>query len=209
MTVAPAAACRFSLPPPVNISGGRVRRRVAARRGRSSPLSYPSCAQKGADMVPITRAPSSPHRLLALPAVLAITVAIVGCGDQARHMEKASRQAATVTFRERGADKDKDKDKDKDTGSHNTESYARITENAFARADRTPLSTFSIDVDTASYSNVRRFLMQERRLPPVDAVRVEELVNYFPYSYLPPKADHPVAFTLELGECPWNGKHHL
>jgi Ca-activated chloride channel family protein len=62
-------------------------------------------------------------------------------------------------------------------------------------------------VDTASYSNVRRFLLEEKSLPPADAVRVEELVNYFPYTYAPPKGDAPVGFTLELGQCPWNAKH--
>src|SRR5262249_45347516 len=152
-----------------------------------------------------SRAPSSPHRLprrhpgwlLALPVALAI-LALVGCGDSARH--NAGRQALEMSSRARGGDKDSAKDKD----GHNTESYARIVENPFVRASATPLSTFSVDVDTASYSNVRRFLLQERSLPPVDAVRIEELINYFPYSYLPPKADHPVAFTLELGECPWN-----
>src|SRR5262249_2013113 len=96
-----------------------------------------------------------------------------------------------------------------DSKEHSTEAYARIVETPFLRADSNPRSTFSIDVDTASYSNVRRFLVQERRLPPADAVRVEELINYFPYDYLPAKADHPVAFTLELGACPWNSKHHL
>jgi Ca-activated chloride channel family protein len=110
---------------------------------------------------------------------------------------------------------DKDKDKAKRSGRMHFkskeagESYSPIVENAFRRVAEQPLSTFSIDVDTASYSNVRRFLLQERRLPPPDAVRIEELINYFPYAYLPAKADHPVAFTLELGECPWNARHQL
>jgi Ca-activated chloride channel family protein len=92
---------------------------------------------------------------------------------------------------------------------HNTEAYDHIVENAFLAADRNPLSTFSIDVDTASYSNVRRFLLAENRLPPPDAVRLEELINYFPYAYPAPKGEHPVAFTLDIAGCPWNAKHHL
>jgi Ca-activated chloride channel family protein len=91
----------------------------------------------------------------------------------------------------------------------NTESYARIVENSFQRAADQPLSTFSIDVDTASYSNVRRYLLQQHQMPPADAVRIEELVNYFPYAYQPPKGDHPVGFNVELGECPWNSRHSL
>jgi Ca-activated chloride channel family protein len=97
----------------------------------------------------------------------------------------------------------------KEEVEHNTEAYDHIVDNAFLAADRSPLSTFSIDVDTASYSNVRRFLLSEGRLPPPDAVRIEELINYFPYSYPRPKGGHPVAFTLDIGECPWNVKHYL
>jgi Ca-activated chloride channel homolog len=92
---------------------------------------------------------------------------------------------------------------------YNTESYDHIIENAFLAADRNPLSTFSIDVDTASYSNVRRFLLSEGRLPPPDAVRIEELINYFPYRYPRPEGKHPVALTLDIAECPWDVKHYL
>src|SRR5262245_29134017 len=73
---------------------------------------------------------------------------------------------------------------------HNTEAYDRIVDNAFLNAAQSPLSTFSIDVDTASYSNVRRFL-QQGQLPPKDAVRIEEMINYFPYGYAPPTSDLP------------------
>ncbi len=71
------------------------------------------------------------------------------------------------------------------------------------------MRTRDADVDTASYSNVRRFLMDESRLPPPDAVRIEELINYFPYRYPQPKDGHPVAFALDIAECPWNAKHYL
>jgi len=90
----------------------------------------------------------------------------------------------------------------------NTEAYDRIYENAFLAAAENPLSTFSIDVDTASYSVVRRFLNQGQ-LPPKDAVRIEELVNYFTYDYKPPEGDVPFAAHVEVAPCPWNPDHRL
>lgn len=89
--------------------------------------------------------------------------------------------------------------------------FETLTENAFKRVSDVPLSTFSVDVDTASYSKVREYLVRQRRLPPVDAVRIEELVNYFNYEYLPPKddADHPFAAKAEIFACPWNDGHRL
>ncbi len=91
---------------------------------------------------------------------------------------------------------------------HNTESYATIHENGFKDVLHNPLSTFSIDVDKASYSNVRRFINMGQR-PPVDAVRVEELINYFSYDYPEPDGKHPFSVSTELSECPWNGQHQL
>ncbi|MCG3178884.1 MAG: hypothetical protein BIFFINMI_01214 [Phycisphaerae bacterium] len=94
-------------------------------------------------------------------------------------------------------------------GQHNTEAYDRIYENPFLAARTNPLSTFSIDVDTASYSNVRRFL-NGGSLPPPGAVRIEELVNYFDYAYDAPKADgDPFAVHVEMADCPWQAKHRL
>ncbi|MBI5368940.1 MAG: VWA domain-containing protein [Planctomycetes bacterium] len=92
---------------------------------------------------------------------------------------------------------------------HNTEGYDRIFENPFLAVGDNPLSTFSIDVDTASYANVRRFLTGNM-LPPPDAVRLEELVNYFPYDYAAPTdAKTPFAVHLEVASCPWQSKHRL
>jgi Ca-activated chloride channel family protein len=90
------------------------------------------------------------------------------------------------------------------------ESYAPIAEQAFIaiRDKQTALSTFSIDVDTASYSNVRRFL-ENGQLPPADAVRVEELVNYFKYDYPQPDGDVPFSVNLEVAACPWQPEHRL
>ena len=90
----------------------------------------------------------------------------------------------------------------------NTEAYAHIQENRFLAALANPLSTFSIDVDAASYSNVRRFLSQGT-LPPADAVRLEELVNYFPYTYPDRTGNHPFAITTEVGPSPWAPEHRL
>jgi len=91
----------------------------------------------------------------------------------------------------------------------NTESYNRIVENGFQPADRVPLSTFGLSVDTASYSNVRRFLLEEKRIPPEESVRLAELINYFPYSYPAPTGEQPVSLTLDVTECPWNDGHQL
>lgn len=89
-----------------------------------------------------------------------------------------------------------------------TESYSSIAENDFHRAVQDPLSTFSIDVDAASYSNVRRFIT-EGTLPPSEAVRTEELINYFDYDYPNPTGEHPFSITTEVGPCPWETSHQL
>lgn len=89
-----------------------------------------------------------------------------------------------------------------------TEDYSPIFENDDQSTIANPLSTFSIDVDKASYSNVRRFL-NEGSLPPVDAVRVEELVNYFNYNYPNPSNNHPFSINTELTQCPWNKERQL
>ena len=89
-----------------------------------------------------------------------------------------------------------------------TEAYGYHADNGYLRVADQPLSTFSIDVDTAAYANVRRFLSQQR-LPPADAVRIEELVNYFPYDYAPPTGNEPFAASLEVAEAPWAPAHRL
>ena len=90
----------------------------------------------------------------------------------------------------------------------NTESYAAKEENSFHSVAQNPLSTFSIDVDKASYSNVRRFL-NDGEMPPKDAVRVEEMINYFNYDYKEPTGEHPFGVTTEYGNCAWNKDHKL
>lgn len=90
----------------------------------------------------------------------------------------------------------------------NSETYAHTAENDFLGALQNPLSTFSIDVDTAAYANVRRFI-EGGHLPPVDAVRIEEMVNYFSYDYAPPKNNDPFAASLEVASAPWAPDHRL
>ncbi|VGO16708.1 hypothetical protein PDESU_05299 [Pontiella desulfatans] len=90
----------------------------------------------------------------------------------------------------------------------NTEQYDKIDEPGFKTALENPLSTFSIDVDTASYANVRRFL-NDGRLPPPDAVRIEEMINYFSYDYPQPDGKDPFSVSMELAQCPWNKEHQL
>ncbi|WP_372647660.1 von Willebrand factor type A domain-containing protein [Draconibacterium sp.] len=90
----------------------------------------------------------------------------------------------------------------------NTENYSAIHENGFKNVSVNPLSTFSIDVDNASYSNVRRYL-NAGELPPTDAVRIEEMINYFSYEYPEPQSEHPFSVTTEIAACPWNNENYL
>ncbi|MBI4575922.1 MAG: VWA domain-containing protein [Planctomycetes bacterium] len=88
------------------------------------------------------------------------------------------------------------------------EQYAHVQENPWLRVADQPLSTLSIDVDTASYANVRRIL-NEGRLPEPGAVRIEEMLNYFRYAYAEPTGEHPFSVTLEVGAAPWRPAHRL
>lgn len=90
----------------------------------------------------------------------------------------------------------------------NTEGYDHIVENNFLKVTDNPLSTFSIDVDAASYSNIRRFINQGQ-LPPAGAVRIEEMINYFRYDYPQPEADQPFSINTEISDAPWNKDHKL
>jgi len=90
----------------------------------------------------------------------------------------------------------------------NTEDYDRIYDNEFKEALNTPLSTFSIDVDSASYANLRRFL-NANAMPPKGAVRIEEMINYFTYDYPQPKNDLPFTITTEVVKCPWKPENNL
>jgi len=91
---------------------------------------------------------------------------------------------------------------------YNTEDYDHIVENRFLAATQNPLSTFSIDVDEAAYSNIRRYI-NDGSIPPAGAVRIEEMVNYFKYDYPQPEGDKPFTVNTEIGDCPWNPGHRL
>ncbi|MES2130759.1 MAG: von Willebrand factor type A domain-containing protein [Bacteroidota bacterium] len=112
-----------------------------------------------------------------------------------RHYKKSKEKGDTYSGKANAYDYDR-------------EGYSRIYDNEFKDSKHDPLSTFSIDVDKASYSNVRRFLTQGQ-LPQPDAVRVEEMINYFSYNYPQPKEGDPFSITTEYTECPWNNKHSL
>ena len=90
----------------------------------------------------------------------------------------------------------------------NTESYTKIKENGFQLTKNKPLSTFSIDVDKAAYSNIRRMINNGEDIPK-DAVKIEEMINYFDYEYPQPDGEHPFSINTEVGKCPWNEKHKL
>jgi Ca-activated chloride channel family protein len=87
--------------------------------------------------------------------------------------------------------------------------FEPIVDNPFMEIAQAPLSTFSIDVDTASYAKVRMYLKQHNMLPRPDAVRIEEMLNYFSYDYAPPQDEHPFAANVAVAQCPWNPQHRL
>ncbi len=95
-----------------------------------------------------------------------------------------------------------------DSPDPNTEAYDSIQDNPFLQVAQHPLSTFSIDVDTASYANIRRFL-SHNQLPPKDAVRIEEMINYFSYDYEPPQGEAAFAVQVEVADAPWHPEHRL
>ena len=92
--------------------------------------------------------------------------------------------------------------------NQSTELYKKHTENDFKAVSLNPLSTLSVDVDRASYSNVRRFINQGQ-MPPADAIRVEEMINYFDYQYPQPQSKDPIAIVTEITNCPWQPQHKL
>ncbi|MCC6748304.1 MAG: VWA domain-containing protein [Deltaproteobacteria bacterium] len=148
------------------------------------------------------------HRLrlvLALTPVLATLTTFAACGlMKGRVPGGAYHEAPAVAGTAVGG-----KTSDGAEGPRmNTEAYRHVEDNPFLKVTHNPLSTFAVDVDTASYSNVRRFLT-EGMLPPKDAVRIEELVNYFPYDYPAPKGERPFSAVAEVSRAPWNPRHRL
>ncbi len=151
----------------------------------------------------ITLAPSS--------TALNEVVVIAGGMEMKKRAAYASESAAKQMLQGRIAGVAADRSKMKYSTpimNQNTESYAAIKENGFQKTDKNPLSTFSIDVDAASYTNIRRFI-NNGNLPPKDAVRIEEMINYFNYDYVQPKGDDPVNIVTEIAPAPWNPAHRL
>ena len=142
-----------------------------------------------------------------LVALMLISPALPGCGESYRNAA-APRQLAETAAEMPAMVPDEAAVEPAASGEFNTEAYDRIYENPFLLVRQAPRSTFSIDVDTASYANVRRFL-SGGVLPPKDAVRIEEMVNYFPYDYQPPDDETPFAARIEVAACPWNSGHRL
>jgi len=129
-------------------------------------------------------------------------------GKRGRRGARATRPPAKRTAPRPVARKTPSGPRRRYVGPMNTETYARIHENEFRNALDRPFSTFSIDVDAASYTNARRYI-RAHRIPPPDAVRVEEFINYFPYNYPGPGDEHPFAIHAAVSKCPWNAAHRL
>ena len=146
-------------------------------------------------------------------ALLAMVVLSIGCGrvasDSAARKSDASSATASmapeVDYMSR-IDAHPDLGEGPEQGG---DKYDLIVDNPFLSVAQNPLSTFSIDVDTASFSKVRMYLLEQGLLPPADAVRIEELVNYFPYAYAPPDDERPFAAHVEVATCPWKPDHRL
>ena len=149
---------------------------------------------------------------LSICAAVVLSMLLVGCGTDYR-----PESGSSVNYREAApasdiavATPDVEAyvlEESRVSGAGN-EAYDFIVENRFVSPLKNPLSTFSIDVDTASYTNVRRFL-NDNVMPPPGAVRVEELINYFKYDYAPPEGEHPFSVNMEIARCPWQSRHWL
>jgi len=136
------------------------------------------------------------------PEVIAMDELVVtGYGTKKDYSAKSFPMAAGVAYESRA-------NFQRYNNNFNTEGYSSVNENGYKNVRNNPLSTFSIDVDNASYSNIRRFI-NSGSLPPADAVRIEEMINYFKYDYPEPRGEHPFSVYTELAECPWNTKHLL
>jgi len=164
----------------------------------------------------------NPNILFEISKLFCIVTLLTACHDSSKHQatptaysidESASQtqevyeERKTVSNQAHALKKELSTPNDRDAPSiseHNTEEYADVAENTFLEATKNPLSTFSIDVDAASYSNMRRFI-KNHQTPPPSSVRIEEFINYFNYDYPQPKGEHPFSIKTEIDKCPWNG----
>ena len=161
----------------------------------SSTLFFLGCATKKefteADSMDMTEIASEEDYVASSPVTISI--------NQERQMKKKDMASGAVM---------NEAEMYYDQEPQNTENYQKQTENKFIQSLKEPLSTFSIDVDNASYSNARRFI-QSGQLPNPDAVRIEEFINYFDYEYKNPTGKHPFSVSTEISSAPWNEKHKL
>lgn len=133
--------------------------------------------------------------LLFFPACLATVISLTSCMYSSSKMSNSSMTASTSYAYDT-------------TSLPSAENYQALTENSTQLTTQSPVSTFSIDVDTGSYSNMRRFL-NKGQLPPSDAIRIEELINYFPYAQTTKVSNHPFGVKTEVAPAPWNPEHQL
>jgi Ca-activated chloride channel family protein len=183
--------------------GGRG---FAASEPNASPVSVPSpngAVPPGARRIRTAPAPSQPQRPAA-PASQSIT------DDPGASSPTAAKPRARIpqlTKEQAGQPRDR-LAQDAARADADGENYPLIVENQFLKPTDEPYSTLSVDVDTASYSNIRRFITNGD-LPPKDAVRIEEMINYFPYRYDPPSGEVPFSANIEVNQAPWNPTHRL
>ena len=148
------------------------------------------------------------HRVRTVSALIAIVLLVLSISSCSTQQKSRSDAGAPAASPQQYVASAPYVDRANRRQEFSTEEYARINENEFLQASNNPRSTFSIDVDTASYSNVRRFINQGQ-LPPVDAVRIEELINYFNYNYPEPDGNEPFSLSAEVAACPWQPAHKL
>jgi len=141
-------------------------------------------------------------------AVIVMSQLSIGCDSASHSIRNYEAEAKSVTLSADSSIAQTSEEKVTNKNEFNTEEYDNIVENPFVTAEQQPLSTFSIDVDRAAYSNVRRYIL-EGSLPPRGAVRVEEMINYFNYTYPQPQGGEPFSVNTEIAACPWNEHHRL
>ncbi len=144
------------------------------------------------------------HQVLLAPSLAPLEELVV-VGYSSRKVRGVSNVSSALPMMHSFVVMDQERDFDYHQGN---ESYSLVEESGFSTALSNPLSTFSISVDKASYANVRRFINHGQQ-PPADAVRIEEMINYFNYEYEQPSGDHPFSVHSEYAECPWQKEHRL
>jgi len=152
-------------------------------------------------------------KLLTLSLLLVCSVLFASCTPKAENSKPSQTNAGVPYPAEEapsvdGAVYEPEMFADQSVPYYDSEEYGEFSESRFLDPEDNPLSTFSIDVDTASYSNIRRYL-NDGQLPPADAVRAEECINYFSYDYPRPGGEHPVAVDVVISDCPWNSGNLL